>query len=52
MKLYMEQVTGVVYREVNKNGNSLAVNIPREWIESEWYKVRKEGNRIILEPIE
>jgi len=47
----LERATGVVYRKVNKIGNSLAINIPKEWLKSEWYKVWRDGNRIILEPV-
>ena len=52
MKLYMEQATEVVIRKVNRNGGSLAINIPKEWLISEWYRLRKDGKKIIIEPIE
>ena len=51
MARYMEQVTGVVIRKINRNGGSLAINIPKQWIKSQWYKLKKEGEKIILEPI-
>jgi len=51
MRLYMERVTGVVVRKVNRNGGSLAINIPKEWLKSQWYRLKRDGDRIILEPV-
>jgi len=38
-------------RKITVVGNSRGVTLPEEWIESKYYKLIKDGNRIILEPI-
>ena len=50
--LIMEREIGVAVRKVFPNGKSLVISLPKEWLESDHYKLIKlNGGKILLEPV-
>ena len=48
----MEREVGFAVRKVFSNGTALVISLPKDWIESEHYKLRKlEEGKILLEPV-
>ena len=45
------QAAGFVIRKVYRQNQSCVLTIPEKWIEAEYYKKIKNGERLILEPV-
>jgi len=48
----MVEEVGYDVRRVYKNGNSFVITLPKSWVSARFYKIIRDGKRIILEPNE
>ncbi|NPA86541.1 MAG: hypothetical protein GXO00_00845 [Candidatus Diapherotrites archaeon] len=48
---FMEERSGVFLRKVYRNNTSLAITLPKELVESEYYQISKEDGAIVLRPV-